>query len=323
MAMWCTTCFVTIVAAWSLCTVRGASCVGRDPAFEAACEKFANETACMEQVVCVWYDPGSQQCFAANGNPSIDALCKKFSTFTACSKQVGCTWGSSANATAWYAMITTSVSALHANTPTIPTSIGIGSPEAMSMHDHQVVANTSIDVILNAWKNKFTNFPTSVMTSLKALVFVPSLSYNGFHTVVQSPNSVVDVFAAAGRNWGGMISLAFVQAHATVSVQTFVPNLHCGYHSKDDAVCVGPASECCISSSDDEFCPDGHGCYWCGDAGDANCGTIPSNRGLTNEEVAAVTQLLQASAFPKMQAEADLLKHELLPGSFRLATVVV
>uniref|UniRef100_A0A0G4IAM8 Uncharacterized protein n=1 Tax=Chromera velia CCMP2878 TaxID=1169474 RepID=A0A0G4IAM8_9ALVE len=247
--------------------------------------------------------------------PSFSAQCSTITDEKECNSQIACVWGEGQDERQWFESIANAVKACEIAPPAIPGSVSLSPISAVSMHDHQLASGpTALNDIVDAWGKKFVDFPTAEVAKKLHFVFdVESQDYRVFHDVITSPNSSADIIAIAGRNFGGTVSLAIIQAHASTQVTTYVPGLHCGYGG---GICVGPASECCMDAGKGTYCPDGHGCYWCGRSATPvhyDCSKIPVSRGLLGEETAAIYATLQHSVKDKMQGELALMKNELLP----------
>uniref|UniRef100_A0A0G4F1X3 Uncharacterized protein n=1 Tax=Chromera velia CCMP2878 TaxID=1169474 RepID=A0A0G4F1X3_9ALVE len=246
--------------------------------------------------------------------PSFSAQCATITNETECDAQIACVWGEGQDERQWFDSIANAVEACEIAQPALPASVSLTPVSAVSMHDHQLASGpTALNDIIDAWGKKFVEFPAIEVAEKLHFVFdVESQDYRVFHDVITSPTSSADIIAIAGRNFGGTVSLAVIQAHASTQVTTYVPGLHCGHGA---GICYWPW-ECCMDEGKKTYCPNGHGCYWCGRSATpvhADCSKIQVSRGLLGEEAAAIFATLQHSVRDKMRGELALMKNELLP----------
>lgn len=294
---------VCVLSEGTTASLGKAMCFGKDPLYDKQCGTFDTEAACSKQVVCIWADPSTQNCFSKDGNPVIDKLCKQFTNTTVCNGQVGCFWRSKANGEAWYQAIGTGVSALAAQPPSIPDSISLGSPSIVSVHDHKQVDVSDLSSTLQAWATKY-NLAKQMVSELQALVAVESATFKSTHLVLSGGDGVLEEAAGGGRNFGGIISLAFVHARLSVPVTTYFPDVSCSPNCPSVGI---PRFPCCTSGGQTIF-PD-H-LVMCSKASD--CTHLLEPRSLSAAETQAVTQQMQAWNYQKLTAESVLLKDEII-----------
>jgi hypothetical protein len=214
---------------------------------------------------------------------------------------------------AWVSSISTAVTDLKVSTPTVPSYIGMRNTHLISAHDHLSVSSSQVEKVIDAWQTKY-NMPTNAMKALKALVVAESADFKHTHITLKNDVNKFYEIAAGGRNRNGQVALAFVHASASTVVCDGGKAGHCTGDKYGDNFCGGEKNHChsdadCVLPVHTSECWSKH--YPAVEDCDKPGVTPP----MTGAENNVVWQDLQAQLFPKLNAEATILKNELLQQS--------
>lgn len=176
---------------------------------------------------------------------------------------------------------------------------------------------------------------------MSALVAATSVSFKSVHNVVQVGNGHLQMIAAAGRNWDGFVSVAFVYGTISAQVKTYNPDMKC-----DCDRCVETMGQSATVDALAEFAPSSLGVFkemasdldmvmtkkgdrrrrsrrrapkcnvnrgkLCNPpAAVSNDCLFTQSRIMTAGETQAVVSKMQTGLFPKLSAEAELLEVEM------------
>lgn len=179
-------------------------------------------------------------------------------------------------------------------------------PVMMGKHDYKEVQTNELTSILNAWKVSL-GLPSTAADAMHMLLSGESEAFHSFNFSVDLGGiEKLTLVAGGGRNWGGIVSIAFAMSDAEGGVVLWNDDVQCGND--------GPGSACPCYNCGCSCEVNGKGCNWnnryysCGPPDNG----VEATRPVRTNEIPWVRQAMMAHAFDRLQAEQELLRADLI-----------